>query len=208
MKRILQGLGHDRLSVRVGYAYLCFFILLVLGYVLGLLFLPERAMKTLPLPSLTLFEREQAFSSLVARTVVYNLFALLFIVGMNHIRVQRFTFGYLPLYANTFLMGLFAGTNSFSGGISTYTLEGWMMFLRIGFLEFSAYILVCAATVRLAMFHADRWRGEHFKKIRQLDEARLSWQELVVILVALGILIAAAFNEWKYAFRSLPFPKA
>ena len=198
MERILQSLGQDKLSLRVGYAYLCFFVLLALAYAFGLLFLPEGVMRTLPLPSLTFFEGKQLFSSLVARTVGYNLFALLLIVGMNHFRVRRFTLGYLPLYANTLLMGLFAGTNSFSGGISTYTFEGWMMFFRIGFLEFSAYILVCAATVGLAMFHADRWRGEQFKRIRRLSDVRLSTQELVVVLIALGMLIVAAFNEWKY----------
>jgi hypothetical protein len=197
MERILQSLGHDKLSLRVGYAYLCFFVLLALAYAFGLLFLPEGVMRTLPLPSLTFFEGKQLFSSLVVRTVGYNLFALLLIVGMNHFRVRRFTLGYLPLYANTLLMGLFAGTNSFSGGISTYTFEGWMMFFRIGFLEFSAYILVCAATVGLAMFHADRWRGEQFKRIRRLSDVRLSTQELVVVLIALGMLIVAAFNEWK-----------
>ena len=198
MKRILLGLGHDKLSLRVGYAYLCFFALLAIAYAFGLLFLPEGVMGTLPLPSLAFFEGEQSFSALVARTAMYNLFALLLIVGMNHFRVRRFTLGYLPLYANTLLMGLFAGTNSFSGGISTYTLEGWLMFLRIGFLEFSAYILVCAATVGLAMFHADRWQGEQFKRIRRLRDMRLSKQELVLALVALGLLIVAAYNEWKY----------
>ena len=198
MKGIPQGLGHDKLWPRVGYAYLCFLILLALTYAFGLLFLPEGVMRTLPLPSRDFFEGEQSFFSLVVRTVGYNLFALLLIVGMNHFRVRRFTFGYLPLYANTFLMDLFAGTNSFSGEISTYTFEGWMMFLRIGFLEFSAYIIVCAATVGLEMFHADRWRGEQFKRIRKLNEVRLSMQEFVVILFALGILVIAAFNEWQY----------
>lgn len=197
MERILQGLCHDDVWARVGYAYLCFFILLALTYAFGLLFLPEGIMSALPLPSLTLFEGEQSFSSLVTRTVAYNLFALLLIAAMNHFRVRRFTFGYLPLYANTVLLGLFAGTNSFGGGISTYTIEGWMMFLRIGFLEFSAYILVCAATMGLAMFHADRWRGEQFRRLRRFSEIKLSTQELIVVLVALGLLIIAAFNEWK-----------
>ncbi len=198
LERILLGLGHDKLWPRVGYAYLGFFVILALTYAFGLLFLPEGVMKTLPLPALTFFEGEQSFSSLVVRTLGYNLFALLLIVGMNHMRVRRFTFGYLPLYANTFMLGLFAGTNSFSGGISTYSFEGWMMFLRIGFLEFSAYLLVCAATVKLAMFHANRWRGEQFRKIRKFKEIRLSGQELAVILFALGILVVAAFNEWNY----------
>ena len=48
MKRILLGLGHDKLSLRVGYAYLCFFALLVIAYAFGLLFLPEGVMGTLP----------------------------------------------------------------------------------------------------------------------------------------------------------------
>ena len=198
MKRILQGLGHANLWQRVGYAYLCFFIILALTFTFAFLFLPEGVLRTLPLPSLTFLEGEQSFSSLFVRTVAYNLFALLLIVGMNHFRVHRFTFGFLPLYTNTFLMGLFAGTNSFSGSISTYTIEGWLMFLRIGFLEFSAYILICAATVGLAMFHADRWRGDQFKRIRRLRDMRLSKQELLLASVSLGLLIVAAYNEWKH----------
>jgi len=118
---------------------------------------------------------------------------------MNHLRVRRFTFGYLPLYANTALMGLFAGTNSFSGGISTYTLRGWLAFLQIGFLEFSAYILGCAATVGLAMFHADRWRGEQFRRIRGWRTLPLSRQEIAVMVVALILLVFGAFNEWRFA---------
>ena len=199
-KRILNGLGHDRLWPRLGYTYVCFFILLALAYVFGLLLLPQGVMSTLPMPSLSLtfLEGELSFSSLVVRTAACNLFALLLIVVANQFRVRRFTFGYLPLFANTFLPGLFAGTDSFSGGISARIIEGWTMFLRIGFLEFSAYILVCVATIGLAMFHADRWRGEPFKRIRRFREIRLSAPELIAVIVALGLLILAAFNEWKY----------
>ena len=197
MKRFLEGLGDDNLWTRVGYAYLGFFVLLALAYAVGWLFLPEGGMRDLPLPSLAFFEGAQALPTLVVRTAVYNLLALAFVVAMNHLRVGRFTFGYLPLYANTVLMGLFAGTNSFSGGVSTYTLEGWTVFLRIGFLEFSAYLLACAATVNLAMFHADRWRGEPFRRIREFGAVRLSRQEVAVVLVALGLLVVAAYNEWK-----------
>ncbi len=198
MESILHGLGHEKLSLRVAYAFLYFFILLAITYSFGFFFLPEGFMKTLPFPALTFFEDKRSFWSLFTQTLGYNLLALLIIVGCNHFRVRRCAFGYLPLYTNTVLMGLFAGTNSFSGGISTYTSEGWIMFLRIGFLEFSAYILVCATTVELAMFHADRWRGEQFKRIRRFGEVSLSAQESVVILFALGLLSIAAFNEWRH----------
>ena len=73
-----------------------------------------------------------------------------------------------------------------------------MMFLQIGFLEFSAYILGCAATVGLAMFHADRWRGSPFERTRGWKDLSLSKEELVVLLIAMVLLIIAAYNEWKY----------
>ena len=198
MKNFLRNLCHESLWVRTGYAFVFFFTFLALAYAFGFLFLPEGIMKELPLPSLMLFEEKDSFLSSFIKTLVYNFFMLSIIIGSNHYRVRSLTFGYLPLYANTIIMGLFAGTNSFSGGISTYTLDGWLLFLQIGFLEFSAYILACAATVNLAMFHAERWRGERFQKIRRFKDARLSKHEILFLLISLTILAVAAFNEWRY----------
>jgi len=198
MKNFLRNLSHESLWVRTGYAFVFFFTFLALAYAFGFLFLPEGIMKELPLPSLMLFEEKDSFLSSFIKTLVYNLFMLSIIIGSNHYRVRSLTFGYLPLYANTIIMGLFAGTNSFSGGISTYTLDGWLLFLQIGFLEFSAYILACAATVNLAMFHAERWRGERFQKIRRFKDARLSKHEILFLLISLTILAVAALNEWRY----------
>lgn len=198
MKNFIRGLCHESLLVRTGYAFVFFFTFLALAYAFGFLFLPEGIMRELPLPSLMLFEGKDSFLSSFIKTLVYNLFMLSIIIGSNHYRVRSLTFGYLPLYANTIIMGLFAGTNSFSGGISTYTLDGWLLFLQIGFLEFSAYILACAATVNLAMFHAERWRGEKFQKIRRFKDARLSKHEILFLLISLTILAVAALNEWRY----------
>ena len=196
MKNLVRNLGHESIWVRTGYAFLLFFVLLALAYAFGFLFLPEGIMKELPLPSLMVFEEEESFLSAFAKTLIYNLFMLGIIVGMNHYRVRSFTLGYLPLYVNTVMMGLFAGTNSFSGGISTYTLEGWLLFLQIGFLEFSAYIFACVATVSLVMFHAERWRGEKFRKMRRFKDVRLSKHEILFLLMSLTLLVVAAFNEW------------
>ena len=198
MKNLIKNLGHERLWVRTGYAFMFFFTFLALAYAFGLLFLPEGIMKELPLPALMVFEEKESFLSSFTKTLVYNLFVLGIIVGVNHYRVRSFTLGYLPLYANTVIIGLFAGTNSFSGGISAYTLEGWLLFLQIGFLEFSAYIFACVATVNLAMFYAERWRGEKFRKIRRFKEVKLSKYELSFLLMSLILLVLAAFNEWRY----------
>ncbi len=199
MKNPIRNLGHKNLWVRTGYAFLFFFVLLMLAYVFGFLFLPEGIMKELPLPSFMVFKGKESFLSSFTKTLVYNLFILCIIVGGNHYRVRTLTFGYLPLYANTIIMGLFAGTNSFGGGISTHTPRGWLLFLQIGFPEFSAYIFGCVATVNLVMYHAGRWRGEKFKKIRSFKEIRLSKYELLFLLVSLILLVVAAFNEWRGA---------
>ncbi len=198
MKNLIKNLSHESLWVRTGYAFMFFFTFLALAYAFGFLFLPEGIMKELPLPSVMIFEEKESLLSSFTKTLVYNLFMLGLIVGMNHYRVRSFTLGYLPLYANTVMMGLFAGTNSFSGGISAYTMEGWLLFLQIGFLEFSAYIFACVATVNLAMFHAERWRREKFRKIRRFKEVKLSKYELLFLLVSLILLVVAAFNEWRY----------
>ncbi len=198
MENILKGLNDENVWKRAGYAYLMFFVLLILSYLLGYFLLPEGIMKKLPFPSIMAFEGTESFPVLIAKTLSFNLFFIAIIVGANLFRVRSFTFGYLPLYANTILMGLFAGTNSFSGTVSTYTPEGWLLFLKIGFLEFSAYILVCVSTVGFAMYHAEKWRGENFKKIRRFKDIRLSRQEVIFLLVALILLFIAAINEWKF----------
>ncbi|MGB3346518.1 MAG: hypothetical protein WBA71_04610 [Candidatus Humimicrobiia bacterium] len=113
-------------------------------------------MKEFPLLSLIVFEEKESFLSSLIKILIYNLFMLSIIIGLNHYIVRYLTFGYFPLYASTIMMELFAGTNSFSGVIPTYTLEGWLLFLQIGFLDFSAYIFACIATINLAMFHTVR----------------------------------------------------
>ena len=195
MIALSRFLGHQRLGVRLATAYLLFFGLLAGSYALGLL-LPEGALRHLPLPSSALLGETGSPLLLAVQTLGYNLFLLLLILGANHFRIGHFTLGYLPLYANVILLGLFAGSDSFAGGVSSRNLEGWLLFLRVGFLEFSAYILACAATVPLAMFHADRWRGESFRRLRRFQDVRLSWQEWACLLLALGLLALAAVSEW------------
>ena len=197
MKDIIGNLSHNNIWIRAGYAYLFFFTLLASSYTFGFLFMPEGIMKEIPFPSLMVFEEMDPFLSLLFKTIVINTYALIIIIVGNHLRVRSFTFGYLPLFTNTVFMGLFAGTNSFSGTISAYSLKGLWMFLQIGFLEFSAYIIVCAATVNLAMYHAEKWHGEKFKKIRSFWEFHLSKLELIFLLIAFVLLAFAAFNEWK-----------
>jgi len=155
-------------------------------------------MKKIPFGSTMVFRKETDFFQAFINTIIFNLFMIFIIIGVNHYRVKFFNFGYLPLYANTVLIGLFAGTNSFSGGVSTYTLKGWFLFLQIGFPEFLAYIFACTATTNLTMFYAEKWRGENFKKLRKFKQIKLSGQEIIFLLLSLILLLISAFNEWRY----------
>ncbi|RMF62079.1 MAG: hypothetical protein D6743_12655 [Calditrichaeota bacterium] len=193
---LLDGLYHENLWYRMARAYFAFFFLLAAAYFFAFFLLPEGCLKDLPIPSSALLGETGSLLSLRLKTLGYNLLVLGVIVCANHFRVRQFTFGYLPLLADTVILGLFAGSNSFSGPVSAYSLKGWLLFLRIGFLEFSAYIFACVSTTKLAMYHAERWRGQQFRKVRKLKEIALTFQERLVLAISLILLFLAAFNEW------------
>ena len=198
MMSILDPLGHENLWIRTAYAYLVFVVLLGATYAVSFLALPEGIMGQIPFPVFQFFQEGESLLTVFSKTVGFNLFMVLLVIAANHFRVRSFTFGFLPLYTNTVILGLFAGTDSFSGPISTYTPEGWLMFLRIGFLEFSSYILAGSATISLAMFHAERWRGEHFRRVRRFKDIRLAGSEIAFLIIGFVLLVVAAFNEWRH----------
>ncbi len=82
-----NGKAHESLWGRTGYAFMFFFTFLALAYAFGFLFLPEGIMKELPLPSLMVFEEKESLLSSFTKTLVYNLFMLGLIVGVNHFQL-------------------------------------------------------------------------------------------------------------------------
>ncbi len=189
-------LTDHNLAVRILSSYAVFVVLLSVTYIFGLYVLPEGALKDFPLVANVALGKEHTFVTQVLKTIAFNLMLVSMIIVANMFRVRSLPFGYLPIWANTAIMGLMAGSNSFSGSISSRTTYGWTMFLKIGFLEFSSYILACAATVGLTMFYADRWRGTRFRKVMRLKELKLTKSEVYLLILSLVLLILAAFNEW------------
>jgi len=195
---VSQSLGSEDLARRVIAAFVLFVVLLLLSFAVGALILPTGAMSEIPFLSTLAFAGEESFASAVTKTLLINLFMTALIILANHCRVRDLNFGYLVIYANTVLMGLFAGTDSFAGGVSTFTLEGWLLFARIGLLEFSAYILICAATVPLTMYYADAWHGEDFRRTRTFRNISLNRSEAALIVLSLLLLLVAAVDEWLF----------
>ena len=181
-------------------SYLIFFLLLLISYFLGYYILPEGSLKEIPLLSVVTFQESNVLIFLVVQTLIYNSFMIFIIVGANLLKVKSFPFGYLPLFGNVIILGLFAGTDSFSGGISSHSVTGWLYFIQIGLLEFSAYIFTCSATANIDIYRAEKWHGEDFQKVRGLKDIRLSLTERVLIIVAILFLIFAAINEWRFFF--------
>ncbi len=195
LREWVRALGHPRLRVRLAAAFAGFVVLLLASYGLAAALLPPGALRAFPSPALGLPDARPRAAQ-VARTWAYNLFALAVVVAASHWRVGPFSFGYLPVYANTVLLGLFAGSDSFAGGVSARTWAGWWQFLGVGGLEFAAYLLAAAATARLAVFHADRWRGESFRRVRPWWPPRLTRAEALALGLAVLLLALAAAREW------------
>lgn len=192
-----QALGSPKLAQRLFYAYFYFVILLLATYIGARALLPEGSMRNFPALSSSIFERgPDSTLSHILTTLLINLVFAMLIVACNTMRVGTFTLGYLPLYANTAIPGLFAGSNSFSGGISAYTWTGLKAFMLIGFLEFSAYIFICDASVRATIFHANRWRGESFKRLEPRQKFHPTTGETVCFILAAMLLGIASVNEW------------
>ena len=184
------------LVVRVASSYAIFIVILSVAYIFGVYALPEGALKDFPLVSNLVFSKRSTLGLQVLKTVAFNLMVVSMVIAANLFRVRALPFGCLPIWANTVVMGLMAGSDSFGGSISSRTAYGSLMFLKIGFLEFSAYILACVATTGITMFYAERWRGVGFRKVARLKELKLTKSEMYLLLLSLALLILAAFNEW------------
>ncbi len=111
--------------------YTLFLILLFISYVIAHILLPEGALKNFPFLSSVSFKATTK-STKILNTFVLNMGMICIIIASNLFRVRNFSFGYLPLYANTVILGLFAGSNSFSGSISTQAQQEYSCFSESG----------------------------------------------------------------------------
>lgn len=99
------------------------------------------------------------------------------------------------------MAGLIAGTNSFTMQIiSPYTLEGWLVALRIGHLEFLGYTFIVASTIGVVLEEYDGWKWKPDWK-RNWCDIHLSGQEVIFLVIGIILVIIAGYNEtiiWKY----------
>ncbi|GAB4514338.1 MAG: hypothetical protein Kow0047_26160 [Anaerolineae bacterium] len=111
-------------------------------------------------------------------------------------RIGDVPMGYAVIVVLGITSGLIAGTNSFSASDLRQfnALDGMALGMSIGGIEMLAYTLATAATAGISLYRygPGYWHGD---KIRSWREIRLSRAELCGLLLAIALLIVAAYHE-------------
>lgn len=146
---------------RVLWAYLVYGFLNLLSFAIGYFLLREGALRNSAYTALSEVAAGQTgpFGQFVS-TVGINL-AAAFVLGalLSLQRVNGFPLGYFFLLWGGAVSGLIAGTNSFVvQAISPYTVEGWLVALRIQHLELLGYAVIAASTIGLGIREYTSWR--------------------------------------------------
>lgn len=131
-------------------------------------------------------------------TLLFNVGLItVFGVGANLQQVRNFPAGYLiPIFLGIG-GGLVVGTNSFiASDLSRYSVrDGMALGLSIGELEMLAYIITIASTVKFGIYQYRSLVDWKPTKVKRLRDVRLSQQETLCLIIAVLLLIIAAYRE-------------
>jgi len=197
---IAQKLTQQNVLKRVLWAYGIYIILSLVAFAIGYLLLPEGALRGSAIAIWGEVAAQQtSFWLKFLATIGLNL-GIVSLIGIvvNLQRVNGLPAGYVFIFVQGILSGIVAGTNSFvSQVISPYTLEGWLVALRIGYLEFLGYVCIVAATVGVGLRNYTSWLPWKAKeiKVKTWRDIRLSRQEIIWLVIGILLILVASYNE-------------
>jgi len=198
--QITKKLTQENISKRILWVFGIYWVLTLTAFAIGYFLLPEGVFRGSPVVVLgNLVAQHQEFWPVFLRIVFFNL-GLVLLVGaaLNIQRVRGFPTGYVFIFVQGFMSGIIAGTNSFvSQVISPYTLDGWLVALRIGHLEFLGYTCIIASTINIGLQNYDSWLPWKAKaqRIKTWKEIRFTRQEVMGMIIGVIILLIAGYNE-------------
>jgi hypothetical protein len=206
-KHIAHKLTQQNVLKRVLWAYGIYIILSLVAFAIGYLLLPEGALRGSAIAIWGEVAAQQtSFWSKFLATIGFNLgIASLIGIVVNLQRVNGLPAGYVFIFVQGILSGIVAGTNSFViQVISPYTLEGWLVALRIGYLEFLGYVCIVAATIGVGLRNYTSWLPWKAKevKVKSWRDIRLSRQEIIWLVIGILLILVASYNEAVLAFSS------
>ena len=205
--QLAQKLTQRNVLKRVLWAYGINVVLGLVAFAVGYLFLPEGALRESPITIWGAVAAQQTdFWSEFLAIIGFNL-GIVSLIGIvvNLQRVNGLPAGYVFIFVQGIIAGIIAGTNSFvSQIISPYTLEGWLVALRIGYLESLGYICIVAATVGVGLRDYTSWLPWRAKesKVKSWRDIRLSRQEIIWLIIGVLLVLVACYNETVLAFSS------
>lgn len=190
----------SNLVTRVIWSYAVYIALVLISFTAGYLFLPRGAFINTPWTAFgVMATNPDTFIGEFWATAGFNLgFVLLLGVGLNLQRVNGFPAGYVFVFSAGIVSGLIAGTNSFaSQTISPYSIEGWIIALRIQHVELLGYTLIVASTISIGLSDYSSWLPWKAKerKIQSWHEIRLAKQDILGVIIGLLLILVGAYNE-------------
>lgn len=189
----------DSVFKRILWLYGLFTLLSNAAFLVGYYLLPEGFMRGSPLMAAgELVASAESFWPQFGLTLLFNVgLIIVFGVGANLQQVRNFPAGYvIPIFLGIG-GGLIVGTNSFiASDLSRYSVrDGMALGLSIGELEMLAYIITIASTVKFGIYQYRSLVDWKPTKVKRLRDVRLSQQETLCLIIAVLLLIIAAYRE-------------
>lgn len=205
---LTQKLTEQNVMKRILWAYLILYLVPTLtAFAAGYFFLPEGFLRggssTTPAE---IVAQQIGFWPQFLSTIGFNLgLILLFGTVLNTLRLLGLPGGYIYIFVQAIMGGIIAGTNSFVVQvISPYTLEGWLVALRIGHLEFLGFTCIVASTIGVVLQEHNSlrwsWKLDKSDKSRSWRDIRLSRQEIIGVIIGITLVIVASYNETVLVF--------
>jgi len=205
-RKLTENLTQPNIFKRIVWAFLILHLVPTLtAFAIGYFFLPREILRSAPIITPAEFVAQlKEFWPHFLSTLGFNLgIVLLLGVGCNTQRVKGFPMGYVYILVQSIMVGIIAGTNSFTLQIiSPYTLAGWLVALRVGYLEFLGYTCIVASTIGVVLEEYDRWKWKPDRK-RRWQNIRFSRQEIIGLVIGIILVIIAGYNETTLVFPNV-----
>lgn len=199
---ILQKLTQQNVLKRILWAYFVLYLIpTLLAFAAGYFLLPEGFLRgSISSTPAEFVAQQTGFWPVFLSTLGFNLGIVLSIgIVTNTQRVRGFPCGYIYVLVQSIIVGIVAGTNSFVLQIiSPYTLEGWLVAIRIGHLEFLGYTAIIASTIGVVLEEYDSWKWKP-DRTRSWRNIKLSRQEILGLVIGIILVIIAGYNETIFA---------
>lgn len=200
--KLTQKLTQQNVLKRILWAYVVLYLVPTLtAFAIGYFLLPEGFLRgSLSSIPAEFVAQQTGFWPVFLSTLGFNLGIVSLIgVGTNTQRLRGFPCGYIYILVQAIMVGIVAGTNSFVLQIiSPYTLEGWLVALRIGHLEFLGYTCIVASTIGVVLEEYDSWKWKP-DRTRSWRNIRFSRQEILGLIIGIILVIIAGYNETIFA---------